>query len=263
MKISIIGAGAMGGAMVEGFAKGSMINAEDITVAAPHHTTLQRFEHLGVSLTTDNKTAAACSDMVAVVVKPWLVEQVIKEIKSVLDYQKQLVMVVAAGISGADVSTWLDKGDGSLPPVFLIMPNTAIAVKSSMTFIVPVNAKPAHIQLMTDLFVDTGGALVIAERQLTAGMVLASCGIAYAMRYIRAATEGGVQLGFKAADAQYIVEQTVKGAVDLLQANESHPEAEIDKVTTPGGVTIRGLNAMEQAGFTNAVIQGLVVSAKK
>ena len=104
--------------------------------------------------------------------------------------------------------------------------------------------------------------LLVDERLINAGMALSSCGIAYVMRYIRAATEGGVELGFKAADALGIVLQTVRGAVELLQAGGGHPEAEIDKVTTPGGVTIRGLNAMEHAGFTSAVIRGLKAGLK-
>ena len=93
-------------------------------------------------------------------------------------------------------------------------------------------------------------------------MALASCGIAYAFRYIRAASEGGVELGFKAHQTQEIVMQTLKGAVALLEADNLHPEEAIDQVTTPGGYTIKGLNAMEQAGFTNAVIQGLLASVK-
>lgn len=82
------------------------------------------------------------------------------------------------------------------------------------------------------------------------------------MRYIRAAVEGGVELGFKAVDAQKIVVQTVKGAAGLLSLPGAHPESEIDKVTTPGGVTIRGLNEMEHAGFTSAVIRGLKAGLK-
>ena len=102
-----------------------------------------------------------------------------------------------------------------------------------------------------------GEVLVVDEQHLAAGTTLASCGIAYAMRYVRAASEGGVEIGFKADDAKNIVLQTIKGAVELLQATGEHPEAAIDKVTTPGGVTIRGLNEMEHAGFTSAVIRGL------
>jgi pyrroline-5-carboxylate reductase len=82
------------------------------------------------------------------------------------------------------------------------------------------------------------------------------------MRYVRAAAEGGVELGFKAKDATKIVLQTMEGAVKLLQATGEHPEAAIDKVTTPGGVTIKGLNAMEHYGFSNAVIEGLKAGCK-
>ena len=77
------------------------------------------------------------------------------------------------------------------------------------------------------------------------------------MRYVRAAVEGGVEMGFYPKDALNIVLQTVKGAVELLQSTGENPETAIDKVTTPGGVTIKGLNAMEHAGFTSAVIKGL------
>ena len=132
-----------------------------------------------------------------------------------------------------------------------------------MTFIVPVGASDAQTATMKNIFDDTGNAMITEERLLGAATTLASCGIAYAMRYIRAATEGGVELGFRATDAKNIVLQTVKGAVDLLLANGNHPEAEIDKVTTPGGLTIRGLNEMEHAGFTSAVIRGLKAGVKQ
>ena len=126
-----------------------------------------------------------------------------------------------------------------------------------MTFLVPFNASASQIEKVRDIFDAMGETMIVEERLLPAATTLASCGLAYAMRYIRAAVEGGVEMGFYPKDAQKIVLQTVKGAVDLLQVTREHPEAAIDKVTTPGGVTIRGLNAMEEAGFTNAVIKGL------
>lgn len=263
MKISVIGAGAMGGAMVEGFVKCGMFASADITVSAPHESTLERFRGLGVSITTDNKVAAAAGDVVFVVVKPWLAEQVIGEIKQVIDYSRQTIVSVMAGVSGCQLKEWLGGTDGMFPRLFIVIPNIAIAVKSSMTFIVPVNADEDDTAAMSALFDSTGLQMVTEERLLGAATTLASCGIAYAMRYVRASAEGGVELGFKARDAQRIVLQTVKGAVDLLQANGNHPEAEIDKVTTPGGLTIRGLNEMEHAGFTSAVIRGLKAGVTK
>ena len=261
MKIAIIGAGAMGGAMADGFIKSGAVKPANISVANPTAQKLEHFALQGASVTTDNKTAAEGADIVVIAVKPWLVEQVVNELKPVLNYTRQTVITVAAGISGSQFTAWLKKDD-AVPQTFIVIPNTAIAVLASMTFIVPVNATADTTSTIKALFDSVGQTMVTDERHLSAGMTLASCGIAYAMRYVRAAAEGGVELGFKADMAKDIVLQTMKGAVELLQANGNHPEAEIDKVCTPGGLTIRGLNEMEHAGFTSAVIRGLKAASK-
>lgn len=251
----------MGGAMADGFIKSGAVKPADISVANPTAQKLEHFALQGASVTTDNKTAAEGADIVVIAVKPWLVEQVVNELKPVLNYTRQTVITVAAGISGSQFTAWLKKDD-AVPQTFIVIPNTAIAVLASMTFIVPVNATADTTSTIKALFDNVGQTMVTDERHLSAGMTLASCGIAYAMRYVRAAAEGGVELGFKADMAKDIVLQTMKGAVELLQANGNHPEAEIDKVCTPGGLTIRGLNEMEHAGFTSAVIRGLKAAAK-
>lgn len=262
MKISIIGAGAMGGALAEGLIKGDYIQNENICVADPSRDSRERFANLGITATPSNQLAAQGADIVCVVVKPWLVEQVLKGIKDVLDYNSQLLIVVAAGVKSADISTWLDKG-GDTIPTFLVIPNIAIAQLQSMTFIVPgADVAQQQTEQVKALFDSMGKSIITDESHLAAGTTLASCGIAYAMRYIRAASEGGVELGFKADDAKNIVMQTMKGAVELLEASGLHPEAAIDLVTTPGGVTIKGLNEMEHAGFTSSVIRGLKAGAK-
>lgn len=251
----------MGGAMADGFIKSGAVKPADISVANPTAQKLEHFALQGASVTTDNKTAAEGADIVIIAVKPWLVEQVVNELKPVLNYTRQTIITVAAGISGSQFTAWLKKDD-AVPQTFIIIPNTAIAVLASMTFIVPVNATADPTAIVKALFDNVGQTMVTDERHLSAGMTLASCGIAYAMRYVRAAAEGGVELGFKADMAKDIVLQTMKGAVELLQANGNHPEAEIDKVCTPGGLTIRGLNEMEHAGFTSAVIRGLKAGVK-
>ena len=260
MKIAVIGAGAMGGATVEGLIKGQQFNNEDITVSDPSQVVVEKFTKMGVCVTTDNKLAADSADIVCVVVKPWLVEQVLKDIKPELDAKKQILIVIAAGVSSVNIKEWLGN---NCPPLFLVIPNIAIAEMASMTFIVPCGTVAQHhIDIVEAIFNEMGNTLITDEQHLAAGTTLASCGIAYAMRYIRAASEGGVELGFKADDAKKIVMQTMKGAVELLEASGMHPEAAIDLVTTPGGVTIKGLNEMEHAGFTSAVIRGLKAGAK-
>ena len=250
----------MGGATVEGLIKGQQFKNEDITVSDPSQAVVEKFSGMGVSVTTDNKLAAETADIVCVVVKPWLVERVLKDIKPELDPKKQILVVIAAGVPSASIQEWLGE---QCPPLFLVIPNIAIAEMQSMTFIVPsVATQSQHIELVQAIFDEMGSTLITDEQHLAAGTTLASCGIAYAMRYIRAASEGGVELGFKADDAKQIVMQTIKGAVELLQASGMHPEQAIDLVTTPGGVTIKGLNEMEHAGFTSAVIRGLKAGLK-
>ena len=258
MKITVIGAGAMGGSTVEGLLKTTIVKATDITVSDPAQAVIDRFAKLGVSVTTDNRVAVQGADVVMVFVKPWLVESVLKGIRDELDLQQQRLVVIAAGVASDKIREWVDQ-DGAF---FLSIPNIAIAELSSMTFLVPIAATDEQTASVKAIFDAVGSTLITDEPHLAAGTTLASCGIAYAMRYIRAASEGGVELGFKANDAKQIVMQTVEGAVRLLTATGLHPEAAIDLVTTPGGVTIKGLNEMEHAGFTSAVIRGLKAGAK-
>ena len=283
MKITMIGAGAMGGATVEGLVNTGLYKSEDICVSDPSQAVLDKFVKMGVSVTTDNAAAAAVADVVMVCVKPWLVKPVLQGIQAALDPQRQLLVVIAAGVKSADVQQLLGS---QCPPLFLCIPNIAIAQLQSMTFLVPCTAayapsaptsaptsapasapasapvsraavSPQQTATVKTIFDAMGQTLITDEQHLPSGTTLASCGIAYAMRYIRAAAEGGVELGFRADDAKRIVMQTIKGAVAVLEASGLHPEAAIDLVTTPGGVTIRGLNEMEHAGFTSAVIRGL------
>ena len=262
MKISVIGAGAMGGSTIEGLLKTNVIKPADITVADPVQTTLDRFAEQGASVTNDNSIAAEGADVVMIVVKPWLVEPVLNEIKDSLDLSKQLLVVIAARVSSEMIRTILADSQPEGFPLFLAIPNIAIAELASMTFIVPDKATNEQTATITGLFDLMGKTQITDEKHLAAGTTLASCGIAYAMRYVRASSEGGVELGFKADDAKDIVLQTMMGAVKLLQSSGMHPEQAIDLVATPGGVTIKGLNEMEHAGFTSAVIRGLKAGAK-
>ncbi len=265
MKITIIGAGNMGGALARGLAKGSRVDTSDITVSDPDvgKTDALRKDFPEMNASRDNRTAVKGADVVLFAVKPWLLQGVIEEVKEELDYDSQVVASIAGGIGTKQLCQFLEREDGELPSVYYLIPNTAVSVMSGMTFITSVCSTPELDEQILEIFKETGDAMLVEERLMDAGMALASCGIAYVMRYVRAATEGGVELGFYAKDAQRVIMQTMKGAVDLLAAGGLHPEAEIDKVTTPGGLTIRGLNAMEEAGFTQSVVKGLRASVKK
>ena len=244
----------MGGAIARGLAKGSIFTENDITCTAKSTATLEKLRETNpeFTLTTDNLQAVQGADIVVFAVKPWLMKEVIEKVRPALLPSKQLYISVAAGIPCQELSEWT--GSSS---VIRVIPNTAIEIQESMTFITAASLEMPQLQLANKIFSELGNTMIVPESQLAACTALASCGIAFAMRYIQASAQGGVEIGVKASDAQKIVEHTMIGAAKLLLAKNAHPSTEIDKVTTPGGITIRGLNEMEHAGFTSAVIRGL------
>lgn len=264
MKFAIIGAGNMGGALARGLAMGTKVAACDIVVSNPSQEKLNaiKSEFPEINITNDNCEAVAGADIVILAVKPWKVQEVIEEIKERLDYSSQVVASMVGGLSFAQLSLWLSKG-GSLPATYIIIPNTAIAVMNSMTFIASERSTAECDSEILSIFEELGAAMLVDEALIPAGTSLASCGIAYAMRYLAAAMEGGTNLGFSECDAQKIVEQTMCGALTLLAKNGTLPEQEIKRVTTPGGLTLKGLEAMESAGFSNSVKEGLYASIKR
>lgn len=261
MKIAIIGAGNMGGALARGLVRAGTVAAADITVTARHPSTLEEFASRGFRTATDNRAAVQDAEMIFFAVKPWQMEAVLKETAPVLDYDRQLIVSVAPGIAPGQLLEWLEK-DGAVPAIAYAIPNTAVEIGESMTYIAAVQATPGQIAELEDLFSHVGKTQVVPLEQLLSGTSLASCGIAYAMRYISASARGGGQLGLEADTVGRAVCQTVRGAAALVEAKGFDPEREIDRVTTPNGLTIRGLDAMEEAGFSESVIQGLTVVNK-
>jgi pyrroline-5-carboxylate reductase len=168
-------------------------------------------------------------------------------------------MSIVAGVSISEISEMA----GKELPVFRVMPNTAIALQESLTCIASNKNAVPHKKYVFEMFDKLGKTIEIGEELMAAATVLSSCGIAYALRYIRAAMQGGIEIGFSAEMAQFITAQTVKGATELILQSGNHPEREIDKVTTPMGVTITGLNEMEHRGFSSSLIQGVMASYKK
>lgn len=253
MRISIIGAGNMGGATALGFAR--FISDVEVTATAKHQETLNRYSSSRIKTTLDNCSAVKEANLVIMGVKPWLLKEVLTPLLPFME--GKILVSLAAGIPAATIKEWTD-GQG-IKGVYTVIPNLAIEIGESMTFINEIFGTEETRNTVTRLFKSVGEALMVDEKRLGAGMMVASCGTAFALRYVRAATEGGVELGLYPKEALQAALQTVKGAAMLAEAHGTHPEQEIDKVTTPGGITIRGLNAMEEAGFSNAVIQGLKI----
>ncbi|MCK5729856.1 MAG: pyrroline-5-carboxylate reductase [Draconibacterium sp.] len=257
-KIGIIGVGNMGGAIAVGLVKSGFIAANDIFVSDRKESTLDKMKELGVNTFQNNLETAKNADVVIVAVKPYHIEGVINEIKQELNANKIFISIVA-GVGIDELSEMA----GSNIPIFRVMPNTAIALQESLTCISANGNTEQYKKYVVELFDKLGKTVEIGEELMAAATVLSSCGIAYALRYIRAAMQGGIEIGFGAEMAQFITAQTVKGATELVLQSGNHPEREIDKVTTPMGVTITGLNEMEHKGFSSSLIQGVLASYKK
>lgn len=259
MNVTVIGAGNMGGALIHGWAKSGKLAS--LTISDKNEALLQSFKSLYPSMitTTDNVAAVKDADIVVVVVKPWLMPTVLQEIKPALDLSKQIIVSDAANFTTEKLAEQLGQ-DGDF---CYVIPNIAAEYGASMSFVAKgkdtSDEALGKVKALYDLCGDT---LVVTENLVGPGMMMASCGIAYVMRYIRAQMEGGCEMGFYPEQAKQIALQTMQGAVSLLKETGWHPEAAIDKVTTPGGVTIKGLNELDHAGFSSAVIRSLKAGLK-
>jgi pyrroline-5-carboxylate reductase len=257
-KIAIIGGGNLGSAIAEGLLISKFSKASDIIVTKRNVSTLRSLKDSGVEITDDNASAVKKSEVIILAVKPFQTTDVLNGIKKELNGKKLLISVVT-GVTMADMENVI----GKKIPLFRAMPNTAIAIRESMTCICNKDAANDDIKYVNDLFNKLGRVVTIDEKLMEASTILGACGTAYAMRYIRANIQGGIEIGFDAATASLIAAQTVKGAAELLLKKGTHPEQEIDKVTTPKGCTIAGLNEMEHQGFSSSLIRGIVASYKK
>lgn len=251
----------MGGAIARGLAKSTFVAPADITVSNRGKEKLETIqgEISSIHTTTDNKAAVKDADIIILAVKPWVLDSVAIDIRKELDLPRQMIVSIVAGATIERLAALFASGD-AIPAIFRAMPNTAVAIRQSMTLFTPYNAVPEQVDVIKAMLDSLGKSLLVDESLMEAGTALCSCGTAFAMRYIRAAVEGGIEMGFRPQDAQLVVEQTVKGAAELLLDTGNHPEVEIDRVTTPGGITIKGLNEMEAAGFSAAVVRGLKAS---
>jgi len=258
-KLAIIGTGNLGQSMAMGLTQSGLYQTADITLTRRRKELLAEFVEQGFHVTSDNVHAVKNCGVIILAVEPQQIDGVLQEIASSLVTGKHLVISVITGVSIKQISQKLHKD----LDIVRAMPNTAIAIRQSMTCIATESKNETAINKTIEIFDTVGKSMVIHEELMGSATALAACGLAFFMRAIRAASQGGVEIGFHADKALAIAAQTAKGAASLLLENKRHPEYEIDKVTTPRGVTIAGLNQMEHDGFSSAMIKGIVTAAEK
>jgi pyrroline-5-carboxylate reductase len=256
--IAILGSGNIGLSLAKGLVKAHIYGPKQITLTRRNVSALIKLAEAGYQVSNDNLKAVSESDIIVLAVLPQQLNKLLDEIKTAIDVEKHLLISVISGVSCSDIRKHLNMD----VQVVRSMPNTAIAIGQSMTCIATDNASSANVNTVKQLFDTVGVTIEINEDLMTSATALCACGIAFFLRSIRAASQGGTEIGFHAHDALQMAAQTAKGAADLLLQLASHPEQEIDKVTSPKGCTIAGLNEMEHNGFSSAMIKGIKVSAE-
>lgn len=258
-KIAIIGCGNLGLSILNGLLADPNIDPKNITVTKRRTASLNHLAETGIHITSDNIEAVQQSELLIVALKPYKIVEILKELKGVLKENQHIIASLATGISIQQIQSAIDLDI----PVFRAMPNTAADVGESLTCIASSSPDPESESILKQCFDTIGTSIVINEELMDAATVLGACGIAYVLRFMRGMIQGGIEIGFDAVTASNIVTHTVKGAAQLLIERKQHPEHEIDKVTTPKGCTIAGLNEMEHNGFSSALIKGIVTSYDK
>lgn len=254
LKVAIIGGGNIGSSVAQGLIKSGVIKPENMIVTNLLLEVIQPLhDELGITIMTDNREAIQKSDIVIVALKPYVGPKVLADLKDCFDAKRHIIV---SFISGKTISELKSIVNGGVP-LFRVMPNTAAEFCESMTAIACDKESDENLKKVEYLFSGMGLSMVISEGLMPAVTVLASCGTAFALRFMRAMAQGGIEIGFSSIQAHQIASQVMLGAAKLILQTNHHPEREIDKVCTPKGVTITAINTMEHNGFSSSVIKGI------
>lgn len=257
--LAILGAGNIGVSIARGLVKSGSFSAGRIVLTRRKEHLLEPCKTQGFVTSSDNRKAVRDSDVVILAVEPQQIDALLDEIAGDLKTGDRIVVSVVSGVGIDHIAQRI----GGKTQVVRAMPNTAVAIRESMTCLASNGVGGRALDTAREIFEAVGKTIVIDEEQMTAATALGACGIAFFLRAVRAASQGGVEIGFHADQALAIAAQAARGAASLLLDNENHPEREIDRVATPRGCTISGLNEMEHQGFSSALIKGIVTSAGK
>lgn len=258
-KIAILGGGNIGLAIVNGLIKSKMFLPGYITLTRKHPEHIEHLKKSGIQVSADNQAAVQNSEIIIIAVQPQQLNDLLDEIKDSLNEKKHLLISVVSGAGIKAIRAHIGKNLN----IIRAMPNTAIAIGESMTCLAADKKTNSALKIAENIFSSVGRTLVIDEKLMVPATALCACGTAFFLRAIRAASQGGIEIGFHSEEALLMAAQTAKGAAALLGITDHHPESEVDKVTTPLGCTISGLNQMEHYGFSSAMIRGIVTSAEK
>ncbi len=287
-RLAILGGGNIGVSIAKGLVQGAHYHPEQVIITRRRSHLLGELAAQKFVVGSDNRDAVRRAKTVIVAVGPQQLIGLLREIRPDLVPNRHLLISVVSGVGINEISRHIKSGVS----IVRAMTNISIEIREAMTCLsAPQSAirgiPPEADQMQTgirkpqsfaggggqsaqdgldaarSIFDSLGKTLIINEELMLPATALCGCGLAFFLRAIRAASQGGIQIGFHSDEALIMAAQTARGAASLLLNLTSHPEQEIDKVTTPMGCTIEGLNEMEHHGFSSAMIRGIITSNEK
>ncbi|HLH10172.1 MAG TPA: pyrroline-5-carboxylate reductase [Terriglobales bacterium] len=259
-KLAVLGAGKMGGILVQGFLKHKLATANAIWATLSHaEKVAKRSADLGVRLGTDNREAVRHADVVLVCVKPQTVGEVLDEVKQEMTPEK-LVISIAASVPTSFIEARLP----ARVPVIRAMPNTPSILGAGITGLAAgQSVKPAQMEVARRLFETVGRTVVVDEKHMDAVTALSASGPAYIYIILESLAEAGVKVGLPRDLATLLAAQTTLGAARMVLETGDHPALLKDAVTTPAGCTIDGIMELEEGKLRVTLIKAVVKATQR
>ncbi len=260
-KIAVIGVGMVGKAIISGLLRSHTVDPRDIIGSTAHEETARKAaEELGVEVLTDNRKLIGGRDIVIISVKPKTVPKVLAEIRDLLE-PEQLLISVAAAVR----TRTIEEGLGKPVPVVRAMPNMPCLVRQGMTVLCAGRfADRGHLELSREVFSAVGRVAVVDDEELMDPVTaLSGAGPAYAYIIIEALAEGGVKMGLPRGLATELAAQTLLGSAAMVLETGEHPALLKDMVTTPAGVTVDGIMALEEGGIRVDLIKAVMAATER
>ena len=259
IKLGVIGAGNMGGALITGIVSSGKVSPINIFVADKKESNVVALsEKLKINASSSAEIASSC-DVIIIAVKPDAAEELLKEIACHINKNSVIVSIVA-GLSVAAILSFI----GCDKKVARVMPNTPALVREAMSAVCGGGlADKNDINMVLSLFSCIGRAVEVSEDKMDAVVGVSGSSPAFIFQVIEAMGDAGVMAGLKRDDAYLMAAQSVLGAAKMVLETGIHPGVLKDMVTSPAGTTIDGVYKLEKGGVRAAFIEAVYAAVAK
>jgi len=259
-KLAVLGTGKLGGILLRAYLKQGLFTPQNVTATVKHSDKAAKLaKEMGISASTENRTAVRGADIVLLGVKPQVIGDVLQEISGELS-PNALVVSVAASVP----TFYIEQRLGAKAAVVRVMPNTCSTVNCGMAGICRgASASDQHVEIARTMFDAVGRTVVVDEKNMDAVTGLSASGPAFAYIILESLAEAGVKVGLARDVATLLAAQTMKGAASVVLETGDHPALLKDAVTTPAGCTIDGILELEEGKLRVTLIKAVVKATQR